>query len=167
MSWDEAAYARVKRADAKGKGICTKCRHRPALIKRVQCAHCQMGSIIREAFKYDRRKNAAGATAARGSCYVPQFKSDVRVVWVEQVIAKWTGKCCYTGLPIEIGATASLDHSIPISRAGTFGPCKVYSPENLVWCHKAVNILKGERTADEFRAWLQSELLPSLHAVVS
>jgi len=165
MSWDNAAYSRAKRSDAKAKGICVKCRHRPALIKRTQCTHCQMGSIIREAFKYDRAKNAAGATAARGTCYVPQFSLEVRAKWVEQVIGKWTGFCCYTGLPIEIGATASLDHCIPISRAGTFGPGKVYSPENLVWCHKAINVLKGDMTADEFKWWLTNELLPSVVSI--
>jgi 5-methylcytosine-specific restriction endonuclease McrA len=124
-----------------------------------------MGSIIREAFKYDRAKNAAGATAARGTCYVPQFNPSVRSDWVEKVMQKWTGKCHYTGLDIEIGSTASLDHCIPVSRAAVFGPSLVYSPENLVWCHKAVNTLKGEMTEDEFRWWLKNQFIPTIEAL--
>lgn len=165
MTWNGALYSRAKRAEAKAQGLCANCRHRPALIKRTQCGRCQMASIIKEAFKYDRARAAKGATIARGSCYVPQFTPEVRNDWVEQIMAKWTGRCHYTGLPIEIGSTASLDHSLPVSRAGTFGPNRAYHPDNLVWCHKAINVLKGDMTADEFKWWLTNELLPSVVSI--
>jgi 5-methylcytosine-specific restriction endonuclease McrA len=167
MTWDGAAYARGKRAEAKAKGLCANCRHRPAMVQRTQCETCQMASLVKEAFKYDRTRSRQGSTQARGSCYVSQFSPEVRKAWVERVIAKWTGRCSYSGLSIEMGSTASLDHQLPVSRAAAFGPSKVYHPDNLVWCHKDINVLKGDRTADEFVWWLKHELVPSVTGVVS
>ncbi len=162
MTWDQREYSRRRRAESKAKGLCVKCHQRPALIKRTQCHRCQMGSLIREAMKYDRAKAASGSTKARGTCYVAQFSQEIRKDWVEQVIGRWNGLCSYTGLAIEIGSTASLDHVLPISRAAVFGPSKVYHPDNLVWCHKSINILKGDMTAEEFKLWLTNELVPSV-----
>ncbi len=125
-----------------------------------------MVSLIRENFKFDRKRNRNGATKARGTCYVDQFEQSVRRIWIDQIIAKWTGKCHYTGLEIEIGSTAGIDHMLPVSRACVFGPTKVYHPDNLVWCHKSINLLKGDRTADEFAYWLQNDL-PVAMAFVS
>lgn len=124
-----------------------------------------MRSIVRESFKFDRRRKMPGSTAARGSCYVDQFSPDVRKNWTNQVIAKWTGLCFYTGLPIEIGSTAGLDHKLPVARATVFGPSRVFHPDNLVWVHKSVNILKGEMTADEFAMWLRYDLPRALATV--
>lgn len=165
MTWDGALYSKAKRAEAKAQGLCVNCRHRPALIKRTQCDRCQMASIIKESFKYDRRRAAKGSTQARGTCYVHYFSPERRPLWVDQVISKWTGRCFYTGLEIEVGATAGLDHMIPVSRADTFGPAKVYHPDNLVWCHKSINILKGDKTADEFTWWLRHELPAAIASV--
>lgn len=158
MTFSQADWRRHRRQKLKTAGVCTKCWQRPALINRVQCKQCQMDSVIRESFKFDRKRNRNGATKARGTCYVEQFSPSVRRQWRNQIVAKWTGKCHYTGLAIEIGATAGLDHMLPISRAHVFGPCKVYHPDNLVWCHKSINLLKGDRTADEFSDWLRHDL---------
>ncbi len=164
MSFSQAEWRRKRRADLKASGICTKCWQVPALIGRVQCAQCQMHSVIRENFKFDRKRNRNGATKARGTCYVEQFAPSVRRSWIDQIVSKWTGKCHYTGLQIEIGATAGLDHMIPVSRAAVFGPSNVFHPDNLVWCHKSINLLKGDRTADEFAYWLRNDLPAAIAA---
>jgi 5-methylcytosine-specific restriction endonuclease McrA len=167
MSFVQADWRKDRRAQLKSAGVCSKCWQRPALIGRVQCAQCQMDSLIRENFKFDRKRNRNGATKARGTCYVDQFAQSVRRTWIDQIIAKWTGKCHYTGLEIEIGSTAGIDHMLPVSRACVFGPSKVYHPDNLVWCHKSINLLKGDRTADEFAYWLQNDLPVAMASVIS
>lgn len=167
MSWDQALYSRTKRAEAKAIGLCANCRHSPALLQRTQCASCQMASLIKEAFKYDRKRATRGSAKARGSCYVEQFSLGIRREWVSQIKEKWTGKCFYTGLDIEIGSTAGLDHMIPVSRASVFGPSRVFHPDNLVWCNRGINILKGDRTADEFLWWLRNELPVAMQSAAS
>ena len=161
-----AAYSRAKRAQAKAAGLCVNCRRRPALIKRTQCDRCTIVSVMKEAMKYDRSKRKKASSQARGTCYVPYYSQDLRESWNQQVIEKWTGRCSYSGIPIELGSTAVLDHKIPVARADVFGPAKVYHPDNLVWCHKAINMLKGDMTADEFASWLRNDLLAILSATV-
>jgi hypothetical protein len=123
-----------------------------------------MLSIIQESFKFDRRRNMPESTAKRGTCYVEQFPPAQRKEIVAAIMAKFNGRCFYTGLPIELGATASLDHKLPVSKAGVYGSARVFSVENMEWCHRAFNNLKGNMTAEEFRAWLRLELLPVLQA---
>jgi 5-methylcytosine-specific restriction endonuclease McrA len=154
MSFSQADWRRDRRAQLKAAGICSKCWQRPALIGRVQCTQCQMHSVIRENFKFDRKRNRNGATKARGTCYVEQFAPAVRRSWIDQIVTKWTGKC-------------HLDHMLPVSRASVFGPSKVYHPDNLVWCHKSINLLKGDRTADEFAHWLRHDLPAAIAAASS
>jgi hypothetical protein len=162
MTFSQTAYSKARRSAAKAAGMCQKCYGQPAIIGRVNCQLCQMRVIIRESFKYDRRRKMPGSTAARGSCYVDQFSASVRKTWTEQILQKWTGRCYYTGLLIEVGSTAGLDHKLPVSRAASFGPTKVFHPDNLVWVHKSVNILKGDMTADEFAVWLRQDLPAAL-----
>jgi len=158
MTSSLAEWHRNRRTKLKSAGICIKCCHRSALIGRVQCNQCQMASIIRENFKFDRKRSRTNATKARGTCYVEQFAPNIRRLWIDQIIAKWSGMCYYTGLQIEIGSTAGLDHMLPVSRASIFGPNKVYNPNNMVWCHKSINVLKADRTPDEFAYWLHNDL---------
>lgn len=165
MTFSQVAYSKLRRDAAKAAGMCQKCYKQPALLGRVNCTDCQMRSIIRESFKFDRRRKMPESSMARGSCYVDQFVSSVRRDWENQIIKKWTGFCFYTGLLIEIGSTAGLDHKLPVSRATVFGPSKVFHPDNLVWAHKSVNILKGEMTADEFALWLRYDLPRALATV--
>lgn len=165
MGAKEAADRKTRRQAAKQAGLCQHCFWQPALLGRVNCRSCQMKIIVRESFKFDRRRKMPGSTAARGTCYVDQFLTTVRRSWTEQVISKWTGKCYYTGLAIEIGSTAGLDHKLPVSRATSFGPDRVFHPDNLVWAHKSVNILKGDMTAEEFAVWLRHDLPAALESV--
>tara|TARA_S200002703_G_C3667242_1_gene204851 strand:- start:40 stop:447 length:408 start_codon:yes stop_codon:yes gene_type:complete len=121
-----------------------------------------MDSIIRESFKFDRKRSIPRATKTRKTCYVDQFKPESRKEWVQIIKSKFNGKCFYTGLLIEIGSTAGLDHVLPVSRAATFGPNRVFHPDNLVWCHDSINKLKGDKTGHEFALWLRYDLPKAL-----
>lgn len=52
-------------------------------------------------------------------------------------------KCALSGLPIEIGVNASIDHIIPQSKNGT------HELENLQWVHKNVNQIKWTMSVEE------------------
>ena len=54
------------------------------------------------------------------------------------------GCCAYTGLPLVLGDTSSVDHRTPISRGG------LHVIENLQWVSRAVNIMKADMTHEEF-----------------
>lgn len=156
---------RARRENAKKQGLCGNCLVKPAVMRRTHCGDCLMNRLISEAFKFDRQRKFEGMTERRGTCYVDQFSSHVRKQWIEIVKAKWTGRCFYSGLPIEIGSTAGLDHMFPVSRAASFGPSKVFHPDNLVWTAKGINRLKGDMTADEFHVWLRKDLPAALATV--
>jgi len=126
------------------------------------CRSCLMKQIVKESFKYDRKRKRLGSTRVRSSCYVDGYSRQK----VSEICAKFNGKCFYTGLPIEIGSTAGLDHAIPVSRARSWGEAAIYSADNLVWAHKAINYMKGDRTSDEFIQWLKDKL-PDITCYVS
>lgn len=54
------------------------------------------------------------------------------------------GRCAYTGQPLLMGQTASLDHKRPTSRGGS------HTPGNLHWVTQEINFLKANRTHEEF-----------------
>lgn len=158
----DAKRLRERRQKAKQQGLCSNCFSRPALFQRQRCQLCQMKAIIKEAFKFDRGRQMLGSTNARGSCYVPQYNPLVRREWTAEIIGKWDSRCFYTGLQIEIGSTAGLNFKLPASRADEFGPSIVFHPQNLVWCHQGIALLKGNMTATKFKSWLSTEFLPLL-----
>lgn len=160
-----ALNSKAKRENAKKRGLCTNCLVRPVVMRRTHCSDCLMNRLISEAFKFDRQRKFEGMTERRGTCYVDQFSKHTRKHWIEIVKAKWTGKCFYSGLLIEIGSTAGLDHMLPVSRVASFGPLKVFHPDNLVWTAKGINRLKGDMTADEFHVWLRQDLPAALATV--
>jgi len=159
-----AKRLRDKRQEAKSLGLCANCFCAPALLHRQRCQPCQMKAIIKEAFKFDRKRQLLGSTGARGSCYVPQYSPQVRKEWTGAILEKWNGQCFYTGLQIEIGSTAGLSFKLPASRADACGPSAVFHPDNLVWCHQGIALLKGNMTATKFESWLSAEFLPLLQS---
>ena len=68
-----------------------------------------------------------------------RLTNDLLALWHNQ-----SGKCAYTGLPLIPGPTVEVDHLIPVSRGGK------HQADNLVWTLSTINLLKGERTAEEF-----------------
>lgn len=82
------------------------------------------------------------------------FNVDFFEIWQDQ-----KGKCAVTGIPLIPGKTASLDHTIPLSRGGT------NSRENLQFVHISVNSMKQNMTPEEFLEQLK-QLLPKLQGFV-
>ena len=56
------------------------------------------------------------------------------------------GRCFYTGAILEL-MTAHIDHKVPISRGGT------NDFSNLALCTPEANLLKHNKTDEEFIAW--------------
>jgi hypothetical protein len=118
-----------------------------------------MVAIIKEAFKFDKKRKLKGSTQARGTCYVPQYKTAIRAAWNKEIIEKFTGFCYYTRIQIEVGSTAGLNFKLPVSRVEEFGPNAIFCPNNLVWCHKGIALLKGSMTDVKFANWLRNEFI--------
>ena len=57
------------------------------------------------------------------------------------------GRCLYTGAILEL-MTAHIDHKVPISRGGT------NDFSNLALCTPDANLLKYNRTHEEFITWM-------------
>src|SRR5258707_9097949 len=115
------AYMTKMRDVAIGSGRCTNCMRRPAEPGIRRCRWC----------------------IARHVGYVTLGDS-TRVDELLALYEAQRGRCAVTGLPIEIGVTASLDHVVPRSRGGT------HDPNNLRWVLKVVNLAKHAMTDDEF-----------------
>jgi len=58
------------------------------------------------------------------------------------------GRCVYSGEPIEIGKTASLDHIVPCM--GGNNRERITTIENLQWVSLRINYMKRELSEDEF-----------------
>ena len=135
------------------QGICPECGTNPLHHNRKRCAPCLQKSQVREKFKFSLK--AATARKTGKSCYVQGYSP----TWIQEVISKFNGRCAYTGWPIAIGENAAVDHNIPRSRIGSgWTSEQVLHPNNLVWCHQAVNTMKGNQTGPEFTLWMQQHL---------
>jgi 5-methylcytosine-specific restriction endonuclease McrA len=59
-------------------------------------------------------------------------------------------RCPYTGEPLALGVNASIDHRLPASRY----PEMKTDIANFDWVTKDINAAKGDRTPEEFLAWI-------------
>lgn len=110
----------VERREA---GVCVNCAGPPVQPGACRCRTCWFG---------DMSANRTGTT---------KNAKMLEELWDEQ------GGCCfYTGEALVEGATASVDHQLPVSRGGT------HERENLKWVTKKVNVAKGTLTHEEFVA---------------
>jgi hypothetical protein len=151
---ERAAYTKARRAKARLEGFCPNCQHRPTLPHRKHCAQCLCRAQVKEAFKRDRKRTGI-ASRAGISCYCDGYCT----AWISEVVERFDGKCFYTGWDIELGSTAAVDHKIPVSRIGRgWSSAVVQHPDNLVWAHKAVNVMKADMTDGEFLQWLRHHL---------
>lgn len=71
---------------------------------------------------------------------------------LEKKLVNQKFKCFYTGLPIDLGKNASLDHIFPVSS----NPEKVSDIDNLVWVDKRINYLKSSMQPKEFYNFMMS-----------
>ena len=64
-----------------------------------------------------------------------------------EILEKQYRRCYYTGVDL-IAGEASIDHLMPVSKF----PELRSEISNLAWCHKRINLMKGDMTKDEFLA---------------
>lgn len=74
---------------------------------------------------------------------------------LEKKFNEQKGCCYYSGLPLELGVTASLDHTVSKFKGGTS------ELANLRWVHRAINAFKHTHSEEEFLAELQ-EIISTL-----
>jgi hypothetical protein len=137
--------------------VCSQCRdkasqsRRDLWYSRVQngkCKHCgkndlnhEKSSVCSDCFFKQTLKNVKNH---RNGTVVPDdMISIISVLFDEQ-----QGICPYTGIKMDLGVSASLDHKIPLSRGGTNQKC------NLQWVYCGsfdVNRMKSDMLDCEFK----------------
>jgi hypothetical protein len=122
---------RNRREYRKANDLCTECSSHEILIPEDACI-CEPCW-----FKGIARKNL-GQT---------KLWEPIREIWYQQ-----DGICTYEGYKLRLGLNACLDHKSPVSR---FPLLKTYLP-NLHWIDKKINMLKSNRTHEEFLAYIAS-----------
>lgn len=145
-----------KRDENRAKGLC----YCGKKLKdgRKLCRACTEYHRRKAKELYERRRESGacrrcGAVATVGrSCFKCWVKARAvnrlrKAALADMLLDKWTaqdGKCAYTRLPLTPGPSVEVDHLTPVSRGGG------NSSENLVWTFATINLLKGERTVEEF-----------------
>jgi hypothetical protein len=102
------------------EGICPRC-DKPVMLHHKSCIDCL--------WRY-RARNYLG--------------SSTRWKELKAHFDKQGGKCVYSGLPIEFGKNAHLDHIVPKSKGGK------NELNNYQWLHKNVNRMKNRMLEDDF-----------------
>lgn len=140
----------------------THCK-RPAKPNRKLCESCtnslaeskkrQNAKLREQGLCYDCRKPSNGKLR----CLMCSLNNSVRkhscadkTTELLELFNQQQGKCTYTGLPIVIGESASIDHKNPSSKGGT------NDLSNLHWVHTGINRLKGTMNHDEFLVFIQT-----------
>jgi hypothetical protein len=117
-----------RRANYKSLHLCRACGKTPSVA--AGKAYCQ-GCILKQAAKR-------------------QLKDIEKAPLLLEIYTRQKGVCPYTGIPLTIGANASVDHIVPKSRGGT------NEPENIQWVHSWVNLMKNCTSHDQFVADLKA-----------
>ncbi len=166
---DKGTYNRTKRYVAKRKaanicvycggpgpdGCCAACRTNLARLARERmqeyarkgCAVCGREASIPANPRYKILSKKSRKYCR--DCYLKEYSErhfKTRKLWEKlgEMLEAQKSTCAYTGLPIELGKTASLDHKIPPKRGGSI------SIENTHWVHMSINTMKHEMLHDEF-----------------
>ena len=114
-------YGKKRRAKCKENGLCERC-GKSAVIKGI--TNCR-GCILRK-------------LASR------HLGSSERWLELDDLWKSQGGKCAYTGVAIDVGRGASIEHLVPTSKQG---PSDI---NNLRWVDRRVNIMKGDMSLYEF-----------------
>jgi hypothetical protein len=67
-----------------------------------------------------------------------------------KIFEKQDGRCCYTGVVLELGVNASVDHAIPRTHKDFPGDADF---TNLVWTTREVNRFKSTLTSAELKEY--------------
>lgn len=117
-----SAHRRALKRERIGKGICVEC-DGPSVQRNTRC---------------EKHIVAQAASSIFGK------RSMAEALWLK--FEAQGRRCHYTGLPIAIGVDASIDHVLPKATR----PDLAESLDNLVWCHRRLNLCKRDLTGDEF-----------------
>ena len=129
-----AQYAKKWRGKCILSGLCTDCGVEPFLSNQTssetvkRCRRCLIRNLARVHL---------GSTS----------KAHV----LENMLQKQSYRCPYSGLPLEVGGNASIDHII----AKSVRPDLRYEPSNLQWVDVDVNRMKSDKTHEEFIALIE------------
>lgn len=111
--------------------------------RKPSCKACERERVRQWSLQNpDKERERAARRRARGASVT--FDSSIR----QRLFADQNGVCFYTKQALDI-STAHIDHRIPISRGGT----NDYS--NLVLCTSEANLLKHNKTDEEFFVWIR------------
>ena len=148
-----ADAARLKTAKRRSSGVCTQC-YQPHAGPGVCCPEC-----------LEQRKQEY-ANRDRGQCWLCQKPGLITALycedcWLAEVSKRFLGprkrgaelkdlftrqghRCALSGVPLQLGRNASLDHILPKSCGGADDVV------NYRWVHTRVNQLRGNLTDGEF-----------------
>ena len=130
---------------------CTKCGQTLSLDeftmtsrgRKPSCKACERARVRQWSVENpDKEREKAARRRMRGGGAT--FDASIR----QRLFESQNGLCFYTNAILDI-ATAHVDHKVPISRGGT----NDYS--NLVLCTPEANLLKHNKTAEEFSVWIK------------
>jgi len=76
-------------------------------------------------------------------------KVQVPIAALKQLLVDQDNRCGYTGLPLELGKNASLDHIHPRAKGGSD------DIQNLHWVESSVNRMKGDKSHSEFLDFIE------------
>jgi hypothetical protein len=117
------------------QGICMRCRKSPIYSETRHCQMCLLKSIARKTGGSSKKAKELGFLLVENR------------------------KCPYTGRTLILGKNASLDHKIPVALGGN------NDIENFEWIDFDVNVLKSDRTKEEFLVLWKSLVKDSVKAM--
>lgn len=129
-----------------------------------------------------RRRQRLGRTGVCNQCFKNKPRSDFkscedctfktlardhlgsRRMWrqLREILERQGYRCAYTGVPIDLGAGASVDHV----HAQSTHPEHRHSPENIRWVHREVNTAKNNLSLSDFLNMCKSVLSHFGYAVL-
>jgi CRISPR/Cas system Type II protein with McrA/HNH and RuvC-like nuclease domain len=128
---------------------CTKCNETLPMSEftmtsrgyKPSCKSCERQRVRQwSADNPDKERAKSARRRARGGDVT--FDLSVR----QKLFEDQSGRCFYTDVKLEL-TTAHIDHKVPISRGGT------NDFSNLALCTPEANLLKHNKTDEEFIAW--------------
>lgn len=129
--------------------------NRTLLRRRCKCSQCGNLAVYGiRCLKHALREQVRKATSLKGN-YKMALKGQELIILSEKLenkLQEQNKKCYYTGLPIDLGKNASLDHIFPSSTH----PEKRADIENLVWVDKRINYLKSSMQPKMFYEFMLS-----------
>lgn len=151
--------AAAKRQIWKEQSKCVKCggERDSKLSKCIACRKLATESYIRSQKRYEDLGvciDCGSASATPGNrrcvaCYLKRVAGKrlgnaFRWQEIELLFDQQSGICPYSGLKLEIGIDADLDHKTPVSKGGS------NEIENLQWVHSMANTMKWHYSEEEF-----------------